>query len=122
MLERLLAFSLDLLFCGFICLGFVSLVGFSLDISSEEIFEVLGYSSIAIFTFCVYMLYFSLFDLSMTLGKQMLGIKLRPGLGSEITLTKTFSRELITFLGIAFLGLPSLLGLSDSWSGTEVRN
>lgn len=117
--DRLVAFVLDLIFCALLNVSFISILGLSLGLSSREIMDTVGTEVAIGFLVSTYLIYFSLFDLYGTLGKQVLGISLYSE-GGRASLTQTFGRSLLTLFSLVFLGIPSLLGFTDNWTKTQV--
>ena len=70
-----------------------------------------------------YMFYFTLLDATRfsTLGKKIVGLTLESNRG-RVNLVQSFTRSLLTLVGIPLLGLPSILRLDNLATGTYVSN
>ena len=81
--------------------------------SDQILFVYLVFSSI-------YILYFSILDLASSPGKALLGLNLEKTDGSNLSLTNTFLRSLVSLLSIFSLGVLSFLNLSGKISKTRI--
>jgi hypothetical protein len=71
--------------------------------------------------FSIYFLfYFSVLDLSSTVGKSIMGLEIRTLEGKRPGIQNTFSRSLVTLLSIPLLGLPILTVIEEKISGIKV--
>jgi hypothetical protein len=118
---RAIAFGMDLLllFAGIAVTFLVLAKGSGVEI--QNLMSILSPLELILFTsgvFCIYfILYFSFLDLSSTVGKELMGIKVD---GKNITLKNTFSRSLLALLSLPLLGIPMLTGLVEVISETKI--
>jgi hypothetical protein len=124
MKTRFQAFCVDLL----ILLCVTGLTFFFLilgaNLKTQVLVKILGLSDIlpfAIGLFTLYfLLYFSILDLTATVGKSLLGIKVRLKNRGRPKLEETFFGALFSLFSLMFLGLPTCLGLYKKMLELEV--
>ncbi len=122
--ERLMAFSMDFLLISLATSFTILLLGLSSGHSIDILISIFTQKEIIFFTtsvFSIYFLfYFSVLDLSSTVGKSMMGLEIRTLEGKRPELKNTFSRSLVTLLSLPFLGLPIVAVIEEKISGIKV--
>ncbi|MFI5390098.1 MAG: RDD family protein [Bacteriovoracales bacterium] len=122
--ERLMAFSLDFLIISLATSITILILGLSSGLSIEILRSIFTPKEIILFTtgvFSIYFLfYFSVLDLSSTVGKSMMGLEIRTLEGKRPGIQNTFSRSLVTLLSIPLLGIPIVTVIEEKISGIKV--
>ena len=121
---RLMSFALDML----IILTGTGITLFVLGLSSgfslEILMSILAPKEIILFTtgvFSIYFLfYFSILDLSSTVGKSLMGLEMKKIDGKKPEIQNTFLRSFLTLLFLPLLGTPAIGEIQEKLSGTKI--
>ncbi len=121
---RFWAFMVDLII---ICLGTVVtqfVLGSASGLSWDVLISIFTIKELIFFTigiFSIYFLfYFSVLDLSSTVGKSMMSLEIKASDGKRPSVQNTVSRAFVTLLFLPLFGIPMLAGVEEKLSGIKV--
>lgn len=121
---RLAAFSVDLLIVLLGTAVTLFILGLGSGLSIEILISILAPQEIILFTigvFSIYFLfYFSLLDLSSTIGKSMMGLEVKTIEGKRPSIQNSFFRSFLTLLSLPLLGAPTMAEVQEKLSGTKI--
>ncbi len=125
--KRVMAFVIDIailvLANGLLWLSFMFLAG--LELKVENWFKVFTFNEtiifLTVFFSLSYLFYFSLLDMSSTVGKTLLGLKVKSTKeGTILRVGDTVVRSIFSLLSFVAIGLPLLLDFHSRLSDTKV--
>lgn len=121
---RLTAFSVDMLIVLLGTAVTLFILGLGSGLSIEILISILAPQEIILFTigvFSIYFLfYFSLLDLSSTIGKSMMGLEVKTIEGKRLSIQNSFFRSFLTLLSLPLLGAPTMAEVQEKLSGTKI--
>ncbi|RLA64234.1 MAG: hypothetical protein DRQ88_05195 [Epsilonproteobacteria bacterium] len=122
--ERILAFLIDLIVVLLVTSFTVFTLVYGADLNIQVLISILETHEIILFTFGIFslyfLIYFSILDLTSTIGKSLMGLELKLENGKRPFLANSFPRALVTLLSLALLGLPLLSNFQNRLSESEI--
>lgn len=124
MFFRFLAFSTDMLIILSASGITLFILGLASGLSMDIFMSIFSLKEIILFTtgvFSIYFLfYFSILDISSTVGKSLMGLEMKTIDGKRPVLQSTFSRSLLTLLFLPLLGTPAIGEIQEKLTGTKI--
>ncbi|TDJ05896.1 MAG: hypothetical protein E2O68_05680 [Deltaproteobacteria bacterium] len=122
--DRILAFLVDFGIVSLITGLTLTTLVYGANLNIQVLISILDTYEIILFASSIFslyfLLYFSILDLSSTVGKSLMGLELKLENGKRPLLGNTFPRAVVTLISLALLGLPLLSNFQNRFSESEV--
>lgn len=122
--ERTLAFLADFCIILFITALTLFTLVYGADLNIQVLISILESHEIILFALSIFslyfLLYFSILDLTSTIGKSLMGLELKLENGKRPLLGNTFPRALVSLISLFLVGLPFLSNIQNKFSESEV--
>ena len=124
MRERTLAFLADFCIVLFITALTLFTLVYGADLNIQVLISILESHEIILFALSIFslyfLLYFSILDLTSTVGKSLMGLELKLENGKRPLLGNTFPRALVSLISLFLVGIPFLSNIQNKFSESEV--
>jgi len=122
--DRILAFMIDFFVILMVTATTLATLVYGANLKIQVLISIISPLELIIFASSIFslyfLLYFSILDLTSTVGKSLMGLELKLEDGKRPLLASTFPRALVTLISLALLGIPLLSNFQEKFSESEV--